>query len=332
MSNEEIKNPAQPAAEKPAEEKPVADKPAAESKPVADKPATESKPVADKPAAESKPAADKPATESKPAESKSLEAKLAEVVDSDGDEKTKVDAQELKAAKAAKKAEAQAKAQAKKAATAPPAGKKGKGGGKKKGKDGKKGKKKAKAVPFVKRTEAPRLKQKWQNEVVPSMMKEFGYTTPMAVPKLVKITLNMGLGEALQNAKLLDAAMEELGVIAGQHPVITQARKSIATFKLRQGQKIGCMVTLRNERMYEFLDRLVTFALPRTRDFKGISPKSFDGRGNFSLGILEQIVFPEIDYDKIEKIMGLNISVVTTARTDEEGRVLLKHFGMPFRT
>jgi len=331
MSNEEIKKPdeAQPSADKPAEEKPVEAKPVAEEKPVEAKPVAEPKPVADKPAAD-KPAADKPAAD-KPAKDKSLEAKLADVVASDGDEKTKVDPHELKAAKAAKKAEAQAKAQAKKAATAPPAGKKAKGGGKKKGKDGKKGKK-AKAEPFVKRTEAPRLKQKWQNEVVPSMMKEFGYTTPMAVPKLVKITLNMGLGEALQNAKLLDAAMEELGVIAGQHPVITQARKSIATFKLRQGQKIGCMVTLRNERMYEFLDRLVTFALPRTRDFKGISPKSFDGRGNFSLGILEQIVFPEIDYDKIEKIMGLNISVVTTARTDEEGRVLLKHFGMPFRT
>ena len=154
----------------------------------------------------------------------------------------------------------------------------------------------------------------------------------MAVPRLVKITLNMGLGEALLNAKLLDAAEEELSVIAGQKPVITKARKSIATYKLRQGQKIGCMVTLRRERMYEFLDRLVSLALPRTRDFKGISPKSFDGRGNFSLGIREQIIFPEIDYDKIEKIMGLNITIVTTANNDEEGRALLKQLGMPLRS
>jgi large subunit ribosomal protein L5 len=185
---------------------------------------------------------------------------------------------------------------------------------------------------FVPRTEPPRLKTKYQQEVLQRLMKEFNYKTPMAAPKLVKITLNMGLGEALQNAKLLDSAEEELAVIAGQKPVITKARKSIATYKLRQGQKIGAMVTLRRDRMYEFFDRLVTFALPRTRDFKGISPKSFDGRGNFSLGVREQIIFPEIDYDKIEKIMGLNITIVTSAKTDEEGRALLKHLGMPFRS
>jgi large subunit ribosomal protein L5 len=153
----------------------------------------------------------------------------------------------------------------------------------------------------------------------------------MAVPRLVKITLNMGLGEALQNAKLLESAEAELAAIAGQKPIVTQARKSIATFKLRQGQKIGAMVTLRRDRMFEFFDRLVTFALPRTRDFRGVSARSFDGRGNFSMGVREQIIFPEIEYDKIEKIMGMNITIGTTAKTDEEGRALLKHLGMPFR-
>ena len=194
-----------------------------------------------------------------------------------------------------------------------------------------KGKKAPEVTAFVKRTAPPRLRTKYEQEVIPALMKEFSYKTKMAVPRLVKITVNMGLGQALQNAKLLEAAEAELTAIAGQKPVITKARKSIATFKLRQGQKIGCMVTLRRERMYEFFDRLVSFALPRTRDFKGISPRSFDGRGNFSLGIREQIIFPEIDYDKIEKIMGMNITVVTTARTDEEGKALLKHLGMPFR-
>jgi len=230
------------------------------------------------------------------------------------EEAPRVDPKELKAQKQAKKVEAQQKA------------------GKSAKKD-KKDKKAKKGEPekFVARTKPPRLKQVYQDEIIPAMMKEFNYTTPMAVPKLVKITLNMGLGEALLNAKLLDSAEEELASITGQKPVITKARKSIATYKLRQGQKIGAMVTLRRERMYEFLDRLVTFALPRTRDFRGISPKSFDGRGNFSLGVREQIIFPEIDYDKIEKIMGLNVTIVTTARTDDEGRALLKQMGMPFR-
>ena len=229
------------------------------------------------------------------------------------DEAKKVDEKALKAAKKEKKLKAQQKA-----GKAP--------GGKKKDK-----KKKGAAEKFVPRTQPPRLKTKYQQEVLPALMKEFNYKTPMAAPRLSKITLNMGLGEALQNAKLLDSAEEELAAIAGQKPVITKARKSIATYKLRQGQKIGAMVTLRKDRMYEFFDRLVTFALPRTRDFKGISPKSFDGRGNFSLGVKEQIIFPEIDYDKIEKIMGLNITIVTSANTDDEGRALLKHLGMPFR-
>jgi large subunit ribosomal protein L5 len=239
----------------------------------------------------------------------------------EGDEQKRVDPKVMKAAKQEKKAKAQGDSGA-------PAAAKGKA--KEKGK-GKKEAKKGEPAAFVKRTAPPRLRQKYDQETVPTLMKEFGYPTRMAVPRLVKITLNMGLGEALQNAKLIEAAEAELTAIAGQKPVVTRARKSIATFKLRQGQKIGCMVTLRSNRMYEFLDRLVSFALPRTRDFKGISPRSFDGRGNFSLGIREQIIFAEIDYDKIEKIMGLNVCVVTTAKTDEEGRALLKHLGVPFR-
>ncbi|MFH1130259.1 MAG: 50S ribosomal protein L5 [Pseudomonadota bacterium] len=162
-------------------------------------------------------------------------------------------------------------------------------------------------------------------------MKQFNYKTQMAVPRLVKITVNAGLGEALQNPKLIESTERELTAITGQKPIVTKARKSIATFKLRQGQKIGCMVTLRGARMYEFFDRLVTVALPRTRDFKGISPRSFDGRGNFTMGIKEQIVFPEVEYDKMEKIKGLNVSIVTSAKTDEEGRALLACLGMPFR-
>jgi large subunit ribosomal protein L5 len=206
--------------------------------------------------------------------------------------------------------------------------KKQKGGGKskKKGSKSKKG-----AEPFVKRTAPTRLRAKFDEEVLPAMMKEFNYTTPMQVPKLKKITVNMGLGEALTNPKLIDAAEEELRAITGQKPVVTKARKSIATFKLREGQRIGCSVTLRKERMYEFFDRLVSFALPRTRDFRGVSPKAFDGRGNYTFGIKEQIIFPEVNYDKIEKIMGLNVTVVTSAKTDEEGRALLKHLGVPFR-
>jgi large subunit ribosomal protein L5 len=162
-------------------------------------------------------------------------------------------------------------------------------------------------------------------------MKEFGYTNPMQVPRLKKLLINMGLGEAIQNIKVLDSAMEELRAITGQKPVATKAKRSIANFKLRKGMSIGCMVTLRKERMYEFLDRLVNVALPRVRDFKGVSGKSFDGRGNYSLGIREQIIFPEIDYDKIDKIKGLNINVVTTAKTDEEGKALLGLLGMPFK-
>ncbi|PID39102.1 MAG: 50S ribosomal protein L5 [Proteobacteria bacterium] len=199
-----------------------------------------------------------------------------------------------------------------------------------KGGKGKKGKGKG-PEPFVKRTKPARLRAMYGEEVLPKLMKEFSYSTPMAAPRLVKIVVNMGLGEALQNPKLIDSAEQEMTAICGQKPVVTQARKSIAAFKLRQGQRIGCMVTLRRERMYEFFDRLVTFALPRTRDFKGVSPRAFDGRGNFTLGVREQIIFPEIDYDKIEKIHGLNITIVTTAKTDDEGRALLKHLGMPFR-
>jgi large subunit ribosomal protein L5 len=163
-------------------------------------------------------------------------------------------------------------------------------------------------------------------------MKEFGYTNRNQVPRLVKITLNMGLGEAIGNPKIIDHAVEEVRSVTGQQPVVTKAKKSIATFKLREGQKIGCMTTLRRERMWEFFDRLVSFALPRVRDFKGISPRSFDGRGNFSMGVREQIIFPEINYDKIDKIKGLNITIVSTARNDEEGRALLRHLGMPFRS
>ncbi|MBP8980009.1 MAG: 50S ribosomal protein L5 [Syntrophobacterales bacterium] len=176
-----------------------------------------------------------------------------------------------------------------------------------------------------------RLKEYYLKEVVPALTGKFGYRNRMEVPKLEKIVINMGLGEAIQNAKILDAAAAELAAITGQKPVITKARKSIATFKLRQGMSIGCRVTLRRERMYEFLDRLVNINLPRVRDFRGIPSKSFDGRGNFALGLKEQIIFPEIDYDKIDKIRGMNVVIVTTAKTDEEARELLRLMGMPFR-
>jgi large subunit ribosomal protein L5 len=171
----------------------------------------------------------------------------------------------------------------------------------------------------------------FEKDVVPKMMKEFGYQNHMQVPRLHKVVVNMGLGEALQNPKILESSSGEIATITGQHPVITRSRKSIANFKLREGLPIGCMVTLRKDRMYEFLDRLMNVAIPRVRDFRGVSRRSFDGKGNFTLGIREQIVFPEIDYDKIEKIKGLNVSVITTAKTDEEGRALLTHLGMPFR-
>jgi len=176
-----------------------------------------------------------------------------------------------------------------------------------------------------------RLKKYYKEEVTPVLIKELGYKNSMQVPRLEKIVVNMGLGEATQNIKILDNAVSELALIVGQRPVVTKARKSIATFKLRQGMPIGCMVTLRREKMYEFLDRLVNVAIPRIRDFRGISPKSFDGRGNFTMGINEHYIFPEIDYDKIDKVKGLNITIVTTARTDDEARHLLKLMGVPFR-
>ncbi len=177
-----------------------------------------------------------------------------------------------------------------------------------------------------------RLKEIYIKEVIPQLMKKFGYRNVMEVPRLEKITLNMGLGEAIQNIKILDAAVEELTLIAGQRAVVTKARRSIAAFKLREGITIGVMVTLRRDRMYEFFDKLVNVALPRVRDFRGVSPKAFDGRGNYTLGIREQIIFPEINFDKIDKVKGLNVSIVTTAQTDEEGKELLQLLGMPFRT
>jgi large subunit ribosomal protein L5 len=176
-----------------------------------------------------------------------------------------------------------------------------------------------------------RLKEIYLRDVVPELKKKFGYQNIMEVPRLDKITLNMGLGEAVQNVKILDSATEELSLVAGQKAVITKARRSIATFKLREGMPIGVMVTLRRDRMYEFLDKLVNIALPRVRDFRGISGKAFDGRGNYAVGIREQIIFPEINFDKIDKIKGLNIAIVTTAKTDEEGKELLRLLGMPFR-
>lgn len=177
----------------------------------------------------------------------------------------------------------------------------------------------------------PRLKERYRKEIVPALMKEFNYRNVMAVPRLRKITVNMGLGEAIQNAKLLDAATYELSQITGQKPVITRARKSIANFKLRKNMPIGAMVTLRGERMYEFIDRLMNVALPRVRDFRGLSTRAFDGRGNYTLGLRDQLVFPEVDYAKVEKVKGLNISIVTDARTDAEALALLRHLGMPFR-
>lgn len=177
----------------------------------------------------------------------------------------------------------------------------------------------------------PRLEQKYWNEVVPALMKELGLKNPMQVPRLQKVVVNMGLGEAVQNAKLLDSAVDELAQITGQKPVITRAKKSIAGFKLREGAAIGAMVTLRRDRMWELVDRLITLALPRVRDFRGVSPKAFDGRGNYTLGIREQIIFPEINYDTVDKIKGMNLTFVTTAETDEHGRALLRGLGMPFR-
>ncbi len=177
----------------------------------------------------------------------------------------------------------------------------------------------------------PRLHDAYQKEIVPKLKEKFGYRNMMQVPKVVKVVVNMGLGDAIENVKVIDTAAQEIGVITGQKAVVTKARKSIANFKLREGVPIGVMVTLRRDRMYYFLDKLMAIALPRVRDFRGVSPKGFDGRGNYTLGVKEQIIFPEINYDKIDKIRGMNITIVTTAKTDEEGFELLKLMGMPFR-
>lgn len=176
-----------------------------------------------------------------------------------------------------------------------------------------------------------RLREKYQREVIPALIKRFGYRNLMQVPKLLKVTVNRGLGDAAQEAKLMDSYLAELAAVAGQKPVVTRARRSIAAFKLREGMPIGCKVTLRGEKMYEFFDRMVSVTLPRVRDFRGISTKGFDGRGNFNLGLEEQIIFPEVDYDKIDRVKGMSISIVTTAKTDEEGRALLHGLGFPFR-
>ena len=192
----------------------------------------------------------------------------------------------------------------------------------------------AKAGPEAPRhaaKETPRLRARFEKEVAVALMKELDLKNPMAVPRLHKIVVNMGVGEATQNAKLIDPAVNELGQIAGQKPVITRAKKSIAAFKVREGMPIGAMVTLRGDRMYEFFDRLVTIVLPRVRDFRGVSTKSFDGRGNYTLGLHDQLIFPEIDYAKVDKLKGMNVTIVTTARSDDQARSLLKHLGMPFR-
>ncbi len=178
---------------------------------------------------------------------------------------------------------------------------------------------------------ASRMKEKYLKEVVPGLQKEFNYKNPMQIPRVHKVVVNIGMGEAIQNAKAMDAAVADLASITGQRPVITRAKRSVAAFKLREGMQIGCMVTLRGDRMYYFLDKLMNVALPRIRDFQGVSSEAFDGRGNYTLGLREQLVFPEIDYDKIDKVRGMEVSIVTTARTDEEGRQLLKLMGMPFK-
>jgi len=186
-------------------------------------------------------------------------------------------------------------------------------------------------APKYKREKAPRMKDHYEKTVRAALMKEFSYKTPMQVPRIVKVTVNMGLGKAKDEPKMIDFGIEELKAITGQSPVVSRAKKDIATFKVRKGQKIGVFVTLRRERMWEFLDRLMNIALPRVRDFRGVSSRGFDGRGNFTMGVREQIIFPEIEYDKIDSIKGLNISIITTAETDAEGRALLTHLGMPFR-
>jgi large subunit ribosomal protein L5 len=209
-------------------------------------------------------------------------------------------------------------------------------GQKPEGKGGKKGEQQAAAPVEAGRPKASsrgtaRLRDKYAKEVAPALLKEFDLKNAMAVPKLEKVVINMGVGEATQNAKLLDPAVNELSAITGQKAVVTKAKKSIAAFKVREGMPIGAMVTLRGDRMYEFLDRLINIALPRVRDFRGVSSKSFDGRGNYTLGLKDQLIFPEIDYAKVEKLKGMNITIVTTAGNDEQARALLKHMGMPFR-
>ena len=245
------------------------------------------------------------------------------------DEEEKDSAEKAKGGKPALTPEQEAEAAAKKAARAE-AKAKGGGGGKGKGKGAAAAAKEV-AMERVKRSAPPRLRALYDAEIRQKLITEFSLGNSMEAPRLTKITINMGLGEAVSNPKLLDSAVEELGAITGQRPVVTKAKKSIAVFKLRAGQKIGAMVTLRRDQMYEFLDRLVSFALPRVRDFKGVSPKSFDGRGNYTLGVREQIIFPEINFEKLDKPKGMNITFNTTAANDEQGRALLRHFGMPFR-
>jgi large subunit ribosomal protein L5 len=241
------------------------------------------------------------------------------------------DEKDSKAAKGGKPSltpEQEAEAAAKKAARAEAKASGGKGGKSGKGKGGAAAEV---AQERVKREKPPRLRTLYDTEIKQKLQKELGLENPMAVPKLTKITINMGIGEAVTNPKLLDSAVEELAAITGQRPVVTKAKKSIAVFKLRAGQKIGAMVTLRKNHMYEFLDRLVNFALPRVRDFKGVSPKSFDGRGNYTLGVREEIIFPEINFERLDKAKGMNITFNTTAANDDQSRALLRHFGMPFR-
>jgi large subunit ribosomal protein L5 len=244
------------------------------------------------------------------------------------DEKEKTEAKEEKVTKGSRPTltpEQEADAAAKKAARAS-----SKGG---KGKDGKSGHSKAElATEKVKRSGPSRLRIRYQKEVLSLLMKELALTNVMQVPKLTKISVNMGLGEAITNPKILEVGVEDLTAITGQQPVVTKSAKAIAAFKLKAGQKVGAMVTLRRDTMYEFLDRLITFALPRVRDFKGVSPKGFDGRGNYTLGLKEGNVFPEIASDRLEKPKGMNITISTTAKNDEQGRALLRHLGMPFRS
>jgi large subunit ribosomal protein L5 len=186
------------------------------------------------------------------------------------------------------------------------------------------------ATPHASSATKARLREHYQKNVIPALIKDFSYKNVMAVPRIEKVSINIGMGEATGNQKLIDSGVQELAAITGQKPVVTKATKSIAAFKLREGMSIGCRVTLRGDRMYEFLDRLMTVALPRVRDFRGVNPKSFDGRGNYTLGIRDQLIFPEIDYNKVEKTKGMNITIQTTARNDAEGLALLRHFGMPF--